>query len=212
MDRRPKLRPERIRDAEHAASAELTLASIADATLRAIATDGVEALDRARVAEALAVSVRTLYRLTPTVDHLVAAAAMEWQRRWPLPPDTGDWVRDLKAWCVSSRAHAAAHPGLIAAVQKLPPDLIGDATEAVVRAVVSRLDSVGFDPPEARALFDVLSTHAVGSALMFPASRGSAGSLGAPSSIVPRRSRAQGFELGLDLLLESIAARTERWR
>ncbi len=193
-------------------SGELTLASIADATLRAIAADGVEALDRVRVAEMLAVSVRTLYRLTPTVDHLVAAAAMEWQRRWPLPPDTGDWVSDLKAWCVGSRGHAAAYPGLIAAVQRLPPDMVGDATEAVVRAVVSRLDDVGFDPPEARALFGVLSMHALGWAVTSPASRGSAGSSGTPSSIVPRQSCVQGFELGLDLLLESIAARTDRWR
>ena len=190
------------------AGAELTLGSIAHAALEAIARAGVDALSRAEVADVLGVSVRSLYRLTPTVDHLIAAAAVEWQRRWMPPPDTGDWVNDLKRWCVASRAHVQMYPGLSAALQRLPPDLVGDATDTVVHAVVARLEDAGFDASEARALFGVLSMYAVGWAVAAPVGAGSKVAV----SVAGRHSSDEGFELGLDLLLEGIAARTRRWR
>lgn len=192
------------------AGAELTLPTIADATLTVIGDGGVDSLTRARVAAQLGVSVRALYRLAPTVDHLIAEAAMAWQRRWALPPDTGAWCTDLRQWCIASRAHAAAYPGLTAAVQRLPPELVGDATGPVTEAVIARLEGAGFELAEARSLFGVLSMHCLGWAVIFPdvALQDMAH---LPNDVVEahRAFRKEGFIVGLDLLLEGIAGRLE---
>lgn len=211
VSERPSSRTRRAnRGGRPTAGSELTVEAVASATLEVIADGGVESLTRGRVAEALGVSVRGLYRLAPSVDHLVAAAAVEWQRRWPLPPLTADWVADLRTWCTDTRAHAAAYPGLTAAVQRIPPALVGDATGPIVQAVLARLVEVGFAMDEAQSLFGVLSMHCLGWAVIFPDGLvldASAVDMDAEMAQAHASFRSDGFTLGLDLLLEGIAAR-----
>ncbi|MEN0061214.1 MAG: hypothetical protein AAGA48_03635 [Myxococcota bacterium] len=185
------------------AGTELTPSNMAAATLDVIRDEGVEGLTRQQVAQRLNVSVRALYRLAPTADHLLADAVAEWQRRWQKPPHTGNWREDLRRWCVASRAHAAAFPGLTAAAQNLPPDLHQDETGPVVQAVVQCLSQAGFDTQTARLFFGVLSMHALGWAVVFPERRETSWTENGPHL----QFREQGFELGLDLLLDGIASK-----
>ncbi|MEM7323806.1 MAG: helix-turn-helix domain-containing protein, partial [Actinomycetota bacterium] len=153
------------------AGAGLTPARVATAALSVIGSVGADQLTRALVAEELGVSTRALYRLAPSTDHLLAAAGAEWQERWSPPPDTGDWVGDLRLWCQQTLSHASAYPGLPAATQRLPVELLEDRTEPVVRSVIGLLERNGFDTATAMDVFGVLSMHCLGWALVFPPGR-----------------------------------------
>ena len=160
-------RSARSRGGRPKAGQELKAKDVAAATLEVIAQVGMQGLTRAHVAERLGVSVRSLYRLAPSHAHLVATAVAEWQRRWSLPPDTGEWRADLRRWCIESRAHAGAYPGLTDASQRVPLELMEDHTQRVAKAVVTRLVEAGFQAEQAGAFFGVLSMHCLGWAMVF---------------------------------------------
>lgn len=188
----------------------LTLERVADAALTAIEAHGADRLTRPLVADELGVSVRALYRLAPTTEHLLAAAGARWQETWPPPPDTGDWEADLRRWCQSTLTHAGAYPGLTAATQRLPLELVEDRSEPVVTAVLALLERAGFDRATAMDLFGVLSMHCLGWAVVFPSDLDRP--TPDPADEVPWLAehldfRRRGFLVGLDLLLDGMERR-----
>ncbi|MEM7342108.1 MAG: TetR family transcriptional regulator [Actinomycetota bacterium] len=192
------------------AGSELTGELIGTATLAVIRANGTDQLTRQRVADELAVSARALYRLAPSTDHLLAAAGAQWQQQWPPPPDTGDWAADLRLWSQTTLAHARAYPGLPAATQRLPIELLEDRSEAVVTAVIGVLMRAGFDQPAAMDAFGVLSMHCLGWAAVFTPEVAS--STPDEADAVPWLEehldfRQRGFLVGLDLLLAGLGAK-----
>ncbi|MEM8925496.1 MAG: helix-turn-helix domain-containing protein [Actinomycetota bacterium] len=193
----------------------LTAERMAEAALAVVGANGADALTRRLVADELGVSVRALYRLAPTTEHLLAAAGARWQETWPPPPDTGDWAADLRLWCQWTLTHASAYAGLTTATRRVPPELIEDRSEPVVTAVLRLLERAGFDRATAIDLFGVLSMHCLGWAVVFPPDLDPP-TLD-PSVEVPWLAehldfRQRGFLVGLDVLLDGMERRRSQPR
>lgn len=184
----------------------LTQAAIVAVALDLVELAGVEAVSMRTVAKALATGPSSIYRhvagkdalLALVLDHVLGAV------RTPAP-DPEDWRAPVRDLAYEMRRVLLAH-GDIAAVA-LSGRRVGDQPERMTDGLLSVLRAAGFPDPVCAVVADRLSLYVTADALGVARRR-----FAVPVSVSTDRDRAETerFTLGLDLILDGLAARRPR--
>jgi AcrR family transcriptional regulator len=138
----------------------IDLAAIADAALEI----GFEEATMRRVAEHLGVSVPGLYHYVKGRDDLLRVAAERAIARVELPEDRGQhWAEWLRAWAHYIRGALGNRPELVE--HFVTGGLEDDRLLEVIGQALDVLCREGFEPPQALAAWEAVSTMALGSAV-----------------------------------------------
>jgi AcrR family transcriptional regulator len=192
-----------------------------DACARTVAADGVDAVTMRRIGSELGVDPTAFYRyfrskeelLLATADRLLVGAFDRFEI-------SGDWKRDLRAFCLHMRSVYLAHPGLARLIETANVPLPNEAR--MVEAWIGLLRSAGFSDADAVASCEVLETYTIAVSGMDDAAPDDASTpwVGTYTALPPAEYpnlNAVGdqlyqdpdarFAYGLDLLLDSIERR-----
>lgn len=179
------------------ASRPLTVESIADAALRLIDREGLDALSMRRLGAELGVEAMAIYHHLPDKEALIdAVVARGTPGSLPLP--TGDWRRDLSALMGALYAQLSAHPALF------PLRWSRRAAGAEAKAILDREQEIfkaaRFSEALTQDAHRLLGSYVVGSIVV-----------GAEAHReVSREAWLAQFRTGLDILLDGIEVRHRR--
>ncbi|MET4926548.1 TetR family transcriptional regulator [Streptomyces sp. PSRA5] len=165
-------------------AAQLSRASIVEATLRIVDTEGVSAVGMRSVARSLGVNAKSLYNHVEGKDGLLDALAEHVLGGLALPEPTGDIRHDLDVIARAFRDRALLHPEAASLVlTRQLASLEGLAPVATVLRVLSR---AGCPTEEAVHLLRVLLATLIGT-LLRELSAGPAFGIGDTAGIAARQ-------------------------
>jgi AcrR family transcriptional regulator len=125
---------------------------------------GFDQLTLKAVAERLDVSIAALYHYVSGKDDLLKLAAEYAASRVPLPEDRGQhWALWLLEWATYNRDAFLARPGLLA--QYLEGAISAESIAGNVDTILGLLVRQGFTITEANAVYELVSSCAIGTAV-----------------------------------------------
>lgn len=189
----------------------LSLESLMAAVLRLAETEGEAAINMRRVAEALGVSSRLLYRHVKHKAELLDLLADTITTRIVLPPADRPWDERLLITSRNARREVRRYPGvsyraLINSTQNLGSPHVSDIT----RFIHTALADAGLDDTQVRDAYAALSVLTWGHQMVAEAY--ASGAENPARLIYDAADLEAGFENGLRMLLDGIAALGRRNR
>lgn len=116
---------------------------VAEAALRLIDSEGIDAFSMRRLGQELGVEAMALYNHYEDKDAILDAVASLILARVPLPPEKGSWKTRFKTLCAGVRSAARQNPNLfrVAMTRPLPPA----AGLPIVESALSSLADAGLN-------------------------------------------------------------------
>ena len=175
----------------------LTRESIADAALRLIDREGLEALTMRRVGAELGVEAMAIYHHIPDKESLVEAV-MERGTPGTLPVMTGAWPVDLRARMLALYERLSAHPALLPL--RWARRKIGPEAKAILNRERTIFKAAGIGKALGQDAHRLLGSYVVGFVVVgIEASRS-----------ISRAEWLKQFNAGLDIVIDGIEARRQR--
>ncbi len=198
---------------------QLSAASIAEAALKHIDAEGLEAFSFRKLAQILGCEAMSVYHYYPSKTHLYDAMLNICLAEVPVPKEPGGWLERMRGVCDAFRAMALRHPGFFPyiAIHRLNtrPAL------GVLNGILMLFEEAGGDAEWRAKRFRALGYYLMGALLDETSgySKGPTAAEPVPDDIVARefpavvavgpyftpRHHYKTFEDGLETLLRQIA-------
>ena len=189
------------------ALAQLTRATVREAALTVIDSDGIAAVSMRSVSRLLGVDAKSLYHHVADKDDLLDAVAEHLLGQLQPPAPTGDPKTDLRALAYEFRRVTLAHPEAATLVLTRPMTTAAGLTP--VEAVLSILRHAGAGPEQAVRLTRVLVAALIGM-LLREVSAGPTFGSADPADIAARQSELEGSALPEVVACAPFLARFDR--
>jgi AcrR family transcriptional regulator len=200
----------------------LTREKVLEAAVALVDARGLGALSMRRLGEALGVEAMSLYRYVSGKEDLLDGVHEVVVRRMHLAPASGDWRERLGALARAFREVLLAHPNAVPLFATRPAVAPGSLAHA--DAALGLLREAGFQPRDELAALHALIGYVVGMIMAEAAWPGPgqsrvdyaelpAGEFPNLRRLAPeieREDAAYEFEVGLEALLDGLAARLRR--
>jgi AcrR family transcriptional regulator len=138
----------------------LSRAEIVDAAIAVADAEGPAAVSMRRIAQVLRAGTMSLYWHVENKEHLLDLMLDALVAEVEVPPPSGDWRADLRAYALSNRAALLRHGWLIDFIGARPS--FGPNTLRLVDRSLALLDGLGLDAALAMTVLQTVNTYVSG--------------------------------------------------